>query len=675
MLGYQTVSIPVDGSETHAEILLESLSPDLTETIITGQNSQTLVRDAVQKVRVIDRATIDAMAANNVKDVLDNSLNFRVTQDPSLGSTLRLGGMGGRQIKILVNGVPVVGRQNGNVDLEQLQLANVQRIEVIEGPMSTEYGTDAVAGVINIITNDAGNDTLKDIPLNFTTYGESIGKLLTTARAGVSPGKSAISLTMTQLRFDGWSPNDSKLPNLKPRPADEKRSQLWKPRLQHTAELSLSRSLRSWNFSGLASALDDRIISRGSPLGEGIYFANDQTFHTKRLGGQLHLSSPAESKYAFNAIAAHNYFTRTTTSYLTNLITLEQTPDKDDPHQTSTINSSMSRAKISTRRDSALLNYSIGYDASYENMNGERIKGQPELAEVAAFSSFSFQPISRLTFQPGLRATWNSNYSVPLIPSLFIKFSTPLQDVRLSYAQGFRSPTLKEQYFYFVDINHNITGNPDLRPERSHNLQASYNRYGQWRNFFLNSEGSVFYNSIRNQISLAAVGDNTNGFTYANVAYVETSGIRGNLQLRAPRLTAGVGAAYIGINNHVELLVENARPTQWLYYPEVSAQVRYQLFNQTSISTFYKYNGPQNQYSIHEKEVVLLPTQDYHLVDLILSQKLFSHKLELQGGVKNLADVTQIASGGASGGAHSGNGNMIIGTGRTYFLSAGLHLR
>ena len=80
-----------------------------------------------------------------------------ITQDPALGSSLKIKGLSGNNVKILIDGVPVIGRMGGNIDLSQLNLYNIDHIEMVEGPMSVMYGSDALAGAINIITKENRN--------------------------------------------------------------------------------------------------------------------------------------------------------------------------------------------------------------------------------------------------------------------------------------------------------------------------------------------------------------------------------------------------------------------------------------------------------------------------------------------------------------------------------------
>src|SRR5690242_6859536 len=92
------------------------------------------------------------MAAQNLKEALSYELNIHLMEDNILGSGLQIQGIGGENVKILIDGMPITGRQNGNIDLSQILMDNVERIEIVEGPLSVSYGTDALAGTINIIT-------------------------------------------------------------------------------------------------------------------------------------------------------------------------------------------------------------------------------------------------------------------------------------------------------------------------------------------------------------------------------------------------------------------------------------------------------------------------------------------------------------------------------------------
>ena len=126
----------------------------LNDIVLTAQYKEGNANDAVHKINVITADKIEKMAAVNLRDVLSNELNVRIQQDNILGAGVSMQGIRGENVKIMIDGVPVIGRQNGNVDISQINLNDVERIEIIEGPLSVNYGTNALAGTINIITKN-----------------------------------------------------------------------------------------------------------------------------------------------------------------------------------------------------------------------------------------------------------------------------------------------------------------------------------------------------------------------------------------------------------------------------------------------------------------------------------------------------------------------------------------
>ena len=149
-----------------------TFSRSLIELVITGNYKPTGIDKSVLPTRNITLEKLAPLGLQNVADVLKYQANIRIQQDPLLGSGMSMQGISGENVKILIDGVPVIGRQNGNIDLSQLNIYNVERIEVVEGPLSVQYGTNALAGTINIITKKTPKKTLD---FQGSTYFESAG--------------------------------------------------------------------------------------------------------------------------------------------------------------------------------------------------------------------------------------------------------------------------------------------------------------------------------------------------------------------------------------------------------------------------------------------------------------------------------------------------------------------
>ncbi|MDZ7846145.1 MAG: TonB-dependent receptor plug domain-containing protein [Owenweeksia sp.] len=115
-------------------------------------------------------------------------------------------GLSGAKIKILVDGVPVIGRLDGNIDISQINLSNIERVEIVEGPMSVQDGTDAVAGTINLITKKDFTAEIKGQPVN--AYYETAGRAEFGRQQTLSPWLKSCkpAYRWGAIIFNGYSP-------------------------------------------------------------------------------------------------------------------------------------------------------------------------------------------------------------------------------------------------------------------------------------------------------------------------------------------------------------------------------------------------------------------------------------------------------------------------------------
>jgi len=156
------VLLLMNGMKLQAQLKNEPLKEkNLEEVIVTGQFRPQSLKKSVYHVRVINSERIRVSGATTVQQVLNTQLGFRFSNDNTLGTTdVQLMGMSGRNVKILLDGVPMIDRGDTRESLGQVDVNSIERIEIIEGPMSVSYGSDALAGVINIITKKFTGNSL-----------------------------------------------------------------------------------------------------------------------------------------------------------------------------------------------------------------------------------------------------------------------------------------------------------------------------------------------------------------------------------------------------------------------------------------------------------------------------------------------------------------------------------
>ncbi|RYM35150.1 TonB-dependent receptor [Brumimicrobium glaciale] len=647
------------------------------EVAITAQYKSQLVEKAVHNIKVIDRQKIDAMAAQDLKDVLTNELNVRLGEDNILGSSMQLQGIGGENVKILVDGVPLTGRLNGNIDLSQIPLESIERIEIVEGPLSVSYGTDALAGTINIITK---KNQGKKFEVNSNNYFESSGKVNNTVSLGWQIKKHQIRLEGGRYFFDGWDPSHEAF-HYNPKPiADSSRSLQWNPKEQIFGGINYRYNRKNTLFNYSGQLFNENIINRGMPRPPYQQAAYDDYYKTNRVNQRANFQYRFKDNYRLSFIAAYNGYFRQKNTKVRDLTDISDViSGNPSDHDTSQYHSFISRGSLIQTKSNKKINYEIGYDILYEIARGERIlDGQQAIGDYAIYATAEYSPFKSLIIRPGIRYGYNSEYTSPVTPSLNIKYDLLQNDkqqlsLRASYARGFRAPSIKELHYVFVDINHNIVGNPDLEAEYANHFNLSLHQNIQLKDVKLKNKAVLFYNDIHQLITLAQAS--ATEYSYFNLDRYTTTGIQLESNLNYKNITAGAGVGYIGRYN--DLAEENSNSTDFLFSPEVKFNLQYnweKIGLQTAV--FYKYTGVLPNIRMNaDGELYESKISDYHMADLTVSKFAWNKKLKFTMGVKNLFNVTSITGSASGEGAHSvSSGSVSIGMGRVYHFGIRLNI-
>lgn len=662
-------------SRSNKVIMLTTRTVEGNELVVTGQYAPVSKDNAVQQIEVIDCKKIDAMGAQNLRDVLTNQMEIRLSQDPIFGVNMSMQGSKayGADAKILIDGIPVIGKQNGTIDLSQINLDNIERIEIVKGPMSVSYGTDAIAGTVNLITRKKPAHKWQG---GIGTYYESIGTYNVTANAGFRKGTHALLLNGARNFFGGWNPGDGpSFFNFKAKPADTTRSLIWKPREQYTASLQYTCTAGNATINYKFSYFREMILNRGIPMQPYNEMAIDNKFYTWRTDNAVFITKPVGHYHNVNFLLGYNSYKRLKTESAINLTNLNETtvPADEDTSKYSEINN---RVILTSTSPGSKINYEAGYDINVQYANSTQLYNRTQqMGDYAAFGSMEYKPVDQLTIRPGVRYGYNTRYTVPLVPSVNILYKPGNKwSLRASYARGFRKPGLKELYFDFVDINHNIHGNTNLKAEYSDNYSAAISYSTQYKNVGYRLNGTVFYNDINNLITLAAIaGSTTNEYTYTNIGNYKTKGGQVSADITTSRLSLSIGGSYIGTYN--VLSAEQSVPG-FSYSPEVQGSITYKMSRYgVSVAAFYKYTGRSVTYIADTKnQPQQASSGSYQIADITCSRS-FSKRLNLSVGCKNLFDVQNIVNTITTGQAHSsGNGTSAISTGRYYFVKTDINL-
>lgn len=652
-IGYETYYDTIHPGQK----LTVSLKPailNMKEVVVTAQYTPEKADKSIYRVQVINARQIEQKAATNMSDLLKNQLNMRVNQDGVLGTSLSIQGLSGEHVKFLVDGVPMIGRMNGNIDLSQINLNNVDHVEVIEGPMSVIYGSNALAGVVNIITKE---NKAARISTHIDGYTESVGVYNLTGGVSFNQKKHILSVEGGRNFFEGFSDPDTS------------RFKTWKPRRQAFSDVYYIYNNKKTKVKLAGQYFHELLLSKGAPLPPYFENAFDGYFTTIRGMGRAEVTHTINPSHFLHLMGSYSTYDRIKNTWFKNLTTLEKvrTTNPDD-QDTTGIRSVLARATFTSSVKENKLNYQAGLEMNLENGNGKRIlDDRQQIGDYAGFMSLKYDPWVRLNIQPGLRLIYNTKYQAPLVYSLSVRYqATEHLSLRSSFSRGFRSPSLKELYLFFVDINHNVQGNKDLKAENSINVNLAGSWATEQKVHAYRFEASMFYNQIRNIITLAQSGSTL--YTYINLDTYKTLGAELKMTKQwYPWLTFETGLARTGRYN--ALPTATAVVEKYTYSTDVTSDITFRIPRQdVSIAVFYKYTGRMPQlYSVRDTLVEGYIT-DYHTMDVTVSKSLFHTRLRLSAGIKNLFDNQTIAAVGGNGGAHgSGSGSQSIGWGRTWF--------
>ncbi len=613
---------------------------NLDQVVITAQFTPTDTRETVNSVRVLQRKIIEQRSVVNLQELLQTEPNIRLSQDPILGSDISVNGLKGENLKILIDGVPVVGRLNGSIDAGQIPLSSIQKIEIIEGAQSLLYGSEASGGVINLITRKSQTS---DVDTEVNAQYETNGFRTLTARAGYTSKKITIQATGN---IQNFVPNQD---------TSQTRDQVWNPKRQRSARALL----RYQPSEGTDIRISGNILSEQvDNLGEKrrlVFkpYAFDDYYFTERYDLNVHGERWTKSKNLIQATLGWNVFGRIKNSYRFDFDDENKTL-LEGMQDTSSAKGYLTRFTFASDRKERKWNYLLGLENYYENATGTRLldttsadPGKAYTNDLGIFASGKINLSPELTIQSGARWTHNLRYGTAITPStwLFWKPKLPLQ-VRLSWAYGFRSPSVKELFFSFIDINHFVIGNADLQPEKSLNLRGEIT----WKTLHIHqTELSLttigFYNKVNDRIILTALGPVH--YEYRNVESWKTAGgsIRINanigdwLRFQSDVIITGFYNSNTDITN-----------TKYLWSPDWANDLTLSLFDsKISWNIWHKRTGKTPFFYNQEGKTEQGTTDSWNMLNTGLSTHFLNKKIRVNAGIKNIFDVRQLQANNNNG--------------------------
>ncbi|MGS2764318.1 TonB-dependent receptor plug domain-containing protein [Sinomicrobium sp. M5D2P9] len=674
---------------------------ELQEVIVTDQFKRRNIPGKLFPVSQIDRQSIDRVAGNNLADVLHYYLNINVVPDAQSGrSTVRMFGLSGDYVKILVDNIPLVS-DNGygnNIDITQINLDDVERIEIVEGAMGVLYGDNAVAGVINIITKRGIEGSWR---IQAAVQEETVGGEYDWSRKGRHIQTLNIGHNLTDRLYitAGFNRNDfqgffndyrgkdyfkvqgNSVVN------DGLRGHEWNPKDQINLTGSLNYTAPDFSFYYKFGYLDETLDIYNHAVNARIennnyrITANDTRYSSSRFLHQFYADGKLRSMNYTLSLSFQKQ-ERDNMRYIYNVgekrkeeVTLDITDQSSD-----LLFSKGTLSRIFSGSDffDLAVGYEFtnqkGYDATASGYSADIVENRLENYDVFASADLNFT--DRFSLYPGLRLNNNSMYDNHWIWGLTAAFK-PADDIELKgvFGSAYKTPSFTQLFYYFVDANHDVHGNPDLKPEDGISVLLSAEKKSDLKKVKLVNAFKGFYFDIKDKINLALVsGDNSAGsFRYMNLDKHRVLGASLENTLYYKNMRAGLGLSYIGVSQ--ELGDESDPKDDYLFTFTANTSLSYTVPSiQTTFFAQLKYNGKEQQYVQQTDDsgdaVYVKGRQDaFTWLDASVHRTFFNKQLEITTGARNLLDVVSVNTTAIAGSAHGAPpGNILLGYGRSFYL-------
>tara|TARA_B100000401_G_C52803818_1_gene720051 strand:+ start:14 stop:1927 length:1914 start_codon:yes stop_codon:yes gene_type:complete len=441
-IGYQTLYQTIDkNSSIDIDLALKKTFIKMDELVVTATRTKKLHKNVPIATEVINKSEIKRSGATNIADLLAQRSGVSLQTSVEGGSVLNLLGLDSRYILILVDGQPINGKFNNRVSLDQIQTYNVDKIEIVKGPSSSLYGSEAMAGVINIITTNE----LFEKSYDFSVRANN---------------------TENNVRNDGFGSGSSYL-NFKINQPFKNLNMSLNVNLQ---EINRDQSIELIEIDLLKKQFLESILSFNVFENHDLSFKVNTYDQSESGKSKLMVTNTKIQRNNLSFSHAFKNYTQTITSSTYKRNYLQNRPwgelERDDLTKESFVEYEGLFTKKIGKTD---INSGIEiHSASYSS---DRIKdGNQSILNKSIFLQTSFDVVEKFNFIIGIRNDDFSEYSSVINPRIGMMYSIDKNwKLRTAWGKGFRAPSFMER---FIDWNHaqfnySVQGNSQLKPEIS----------------------------------------------------------------------------------------------------------------------------------------------------------------------------------------------------------------
>lgn len=417
----------------------DTLQPTvLDEVILTASRTERKLSNCAVPTYLITQKNIAQSGALRLNDILSEQTGLHISSNLTttsagggvFGIGVQLQGLSPDYILILIDGEPVIGRQGGVIDLSRIAVTNIKKIEIVKGPTSSLYGSEALGGVINIITENAQENKL-DASFRYGKFSSADAHL----NAAIKKQKWGLQLAGNRNSSDGFDLEKNKL------------GKSVDPFESHTAQLKLN----------VSSARKSKIILSGRFYNE----KQDNYFQTQELLTNSTTSIVGNGNVNdinLNASLSHQFLNKvnSTLRYYFSRYEYEQILSKESTNANYYYDYfQQNYSKLENQNDIKIFTnnlLSIGGGFIDEKLNTTRYAGERKNKIVYFFLQDEWVLNKKLTIISGLRFDGNKMYQSKWSSKIAVQYRLSNKfRLNASFGEGFKAPDYRQLFLNFLN--------------------------------------------------------------------------------------------------------------------------------------------------------------------------------------------------------------------------------
>ena len=447
-----------------------SRSYNLNPVVVTGSGHHQRLKSTATPVHVLSAQEIREQGISTFDGALVRMMPQVSMAPNSMGTFLRLNGLGNKYILILINGQKLSGDISNNIDLNRINMARVKRIEVLDGAASSLYGSDAIAGVINIITDQPTQDL---ISITSDTRVSGHGILTESVSLDIFSKGFGSYTSFTHDRADSYRNND-----------------LEYVKGSDTETQSSIAPLFTGYRSNIVGQKFTYAPNQHLALNAGLDYSYKITSRPETRA-DITGGTDYEMRYKglrWNVGGIYKFTSRN--SIQANFVVDRYRYGKEYDVATKTYQIGdyvqSKKQRMMDGEIKAILGFTtnnttiFGADWRQDHLTATSGNINEKVYTLAAYAQHEMKFLKDFTATLGLRLTHHETFNNHLTPKVALMYAPGEFRFRATYSAGFRAPGLDELYYHYYSVNRGKPqisfGNRDLNPEKSHyfSLNAEY---------------------------------------------------------------------------------------------------------------------------------------------------------------------------------------------------------